>query len=396
MRVFALIITIIVAFVVGAWIIAGITGDGALDGAGNDVWPAGLGTLASVEQRVHPQKTNAAAQKLIELGAPLEISFATPAMSSETPMRQAIGDYVNSEHERAEASIGAPPAEVTAYLAQHEREIDALRDHLLQAETIQWDIDPSKGFQAPVPNLLAHMLTARLLTARALERGRANDLRAWEDLHAVARLARSLEPRPDLISQMILLAMSRMVNAAAWKLPPADAPWLEELQRVDHRRLLLAADQYDSWTMWRHGRSAPLAQIAKPFHAWTMVNTLQHQRETAEKIAATTACAFDGEAFSKERQAALPRWNVVGNLAIPNIGAAWQRMFRSIAEREAAANAMRITRGEPIVAKSVCSDGTWSYDGATLRFSRELPRSNEHENVMPLALKPARAIPRST
>jgi hypothetical protein len=82
---------------------------------------------------------------------------------------------------------------------------------------------------------------------------------------------------------------------------------------------------------------------------------------------------------------------------MPNLGSTWQRAFRTVAEREATANAMRIAQGQAIVAKSACSDGAWSYENGRLSFSRDLPRSSSAENAMPLSLAiPARATRQST
>ena len=404
MRILGLVVGIILALIVAVWVAVGIVATGGMQRIGDEQWPAGLGTLASVEARVRPQKTTDGARRLIALAAPLGISFKAPAGKPE-PIRTAIAEYVQAEHGRAEPAIGEPPAEVLSYLAAHETEIDALRDHLLHGEPIAWELDASKGFAAPLPNLLGHMNAARLLTARALLRGRGNDVRAWDDLHAAFRVAQILEPRPELISQLIVLTLARSVNAAAWKLPHTNAAWLGEMQGLDHRRLLLRAYQYDMWNMWRHGEKTmgdtPLAKLGgtlgKPYVRASIVSMAHHQRATAQELAAMTACGFDGAAFSRRRYESMPKWNIIQRIATPNLDSSWQRVFRTVAEREAASTAMLIENGQPIVATSACSDGVWRYEDGRLTFSRDLPRSNKTETVMPLSLAiPARATRRST
>lgn len=399
MRTVAVVVAVVLALVVVGWIISDGVATGAMRSVGEEPWPLGLGTLASVETRVKPQSTNEAARQLIALAKPLALSFSPTEMTlpPSTP-RTAIGEYVRSEHTRAEATIGEPPAEVVAYLAAHESEIDALRDHLLR-ESIQWDLDPSKGLDSPIPNLRDHMQVARLLTARALVRARAQDVRSWDDLHAVWRLTQSLEARPELISQLIVLAMARMVNAAAWKLPAPGAAWFDEVRNTNHRRLLIAAHQYEMWGMWRHGEQSlhgAAAVFAKPVFRWEFADTVRFQRETAQELAAMTACGIDG-AFFSQRLKSISRWNFVSQMATPNLDGIWRRAFRSVPEREATMNAMRIAQGQPIVAKSVCSDGAWRFENDRLSFSRDLPKSSESETVMPLSLAtPARATRRST
>ena len=400
MRVLVLVLAVILATVVAAWFIAATTASSTLEKLDQETWPAGLGTLASVEGRVQRHTTNDAARQLTALAKPLQISFEMPSKSAPLPINTAIVDYLKAEHVRAEATIGAAPAVVVAYLAKHEQELDAVRDHLLRAERIEWQLEPSKWVDAPIPNLLGHMHLARLLTARALHYAHTNDVRAWDDLHAAWRLARSLEPRPETISQLIFLAVARSVNATAWKLPQPAPSWFGEVQNVDHRQLMLRAHQHETWLIVQHSANAVEGirdVLAKPYLQWATIDFTHHQRDTAEQIAAATACTFDGAAFAQQRYAAIPRWNVPARIVTPNIGTAWQRMFRTIPEREATANAMRIAQGQPIVTKSTCSDGAWTYANGRLSFSRDLPKSSPVENALPLSLAiPARATRQST
>ncbi len=395
MRIFGLVIVIILAVIVAAWIGGAIVADGGMRRIGDESWPAGLGTLASVETRYPPQKTNDGARRMVELAKPLGIAFESVGGKTD-PLTSAITGYVHAEHVRDEGAITEPPAEVLAYLDAHEAEIDALREHLLHGEAIVWDCDISKGFDAPLPHLAGHMNVVRLFVTRALVRGRGDDDRAWDDLHAAWRIEKIVEPRPELISQLIGLAITRFVNGAAWKLPQApSAAWFHEVQRIDHRRLLVGAYQSEMWMMWRNGErsmNGAMAVIARPYLRFSIVDMAHRQRAAMEKLAAVTTCSFD-EVPSLDD---IPRWNVLAQIAVPGNGA-WQRAYRSVAEREATMNVMRIAQGQPIVAQSACSDGAWQFENDRLSFSREIPKSNETEKVMPLSLAiSARATRRST
>lgn len=394
MRILGLLVGIVLAVIVVVWVVGGFVASAGMQRIGDEQWPAGLGTLASVETRFPAQKTNDDARALVALAAPLGISFEA---SSNTPdaVRTAIGEYVKAEHGRAEAAISEPPAEVQTYLVAHDAEIDALRDHLLQGDPIVWDLDLSKGFDAPVPNLLGHMNVARLLTARALLRGRGDDARAWDDLHGAWRVAQTLEPRPELISQLIALAITRFVNAAAWKLPQApNNAWFAEVQRLDSRRLLIGAYQNEMYVMWRNAErttNGVMGVLGRPYLRWQIVDMAHRQRAAMEKLAAVTTCSLGGPSTED-----IPRWNVLASMVTPNLDASWSRLFRSIPEREATMNAMRIAGGQPIVGKSACSDATWRFESDRLTFSRDLPKSNDAETVMPLSLAiPARATRQS-
>jgi hypothetical protein len=402
MRILALLICVVLAALLAAWLLGGMFVTAQMQTVGTEPWPAGLGTLASVEKRVQPQATNDAARMLITLAAPLEISFdKTPGRMVGPEAKTAITEYVRAEQLRADGSIAAPPPLVTSFLATHEKEIDAVRDHLLRDETIAWEVDASRGLDAPLPNLLAHMQIARLLSARALDRGRANDARAWEDLHATWRLAEGLKSRPEMISQLIVLGMARSINGVAWKLPTptADLTWFRDLQQVDHRLLLLAGSQYDAWAVWKHGErtlDGMEFRAMRPALRWGAATMARAQRRGAEEVASMTACNFDEAAFAKKQASRIPKLNVFGAMAMPNLGALWQRAFRSIPEREGTMNAMRIAQGQPIVAKSACSDGEWRFAQGQLSFSGTIAPAGRGDNPMPLSLAiPARATRQS-
>ena len=64
----------------------------------------------------------------------------------------------------------------------------------------------------------------------------------------------------------------------------------------------------------------------------------------------------------------------------------WQRAFRYRAEREATANALRARAGNAIEARSQCTDGRWSLDGETLKFTKPIPLPEQRDTSMPLTL----------
>jgi hypothetical protein len=77
-----------------------------------------------------------------------------------------------------------------------------------------------------------------------------------------------------------------------------------------------------------------------------------------------------------------PSMNELGT----DLTSGWRRAFRYRAEREAAANALRVREGTSIETGSRCSDGGWMFDGETLRFSREIATAAP-DTPMPLVLR---------
>ena len=380
--------SVLAAICLVTWIVLYVSSSVALSRSSAREWPSGLGTVDAFPARHPTVPSNAAATRLLELAEPLAIDFRRPAPKRPAhPVHAAMRELVTREHVRPEVAIGEAPPMVGAFLDERAAQLDAVRDHLL-ASDIVWATDLTKGFDEPVPNLLAHMQLGRMLAARALLRARNGDAESWRDLEAASRLSQSIQRRPELITQLIALAIARIVNGVAWKLPLPAPQWLDELSAVDHGRLLGRALQHEAWMFREHGEGkAGLTlggPVGSPYIRLCLAGLIDAYRDTVEQTAPLTVCAFDGKRFFEERMAAIPRWNVVARVAFPTMESSWSRALRYRAEREATKNALRLRAGQPLL-PSRCSDAQWVLRGNRLSLSREIP-GGPKENVMPLSL----------
>ena len=304
-------------------------------------WTGGGGTLGAVFDRFPPLRANDASRKLTALAAAM-------------PKNDAAEDFVRREIARGNLTIGQPPALT---------DISAIRELLLR-EPVVWESKPSFDDADVATRRAMQMRIARTMIADALGKARAQDRGAWEDLHAIWNLARTLDGHPQMMAQTAALTMARMVNAVAWKMPLPAPAWLRELQARDNVAALLEAFQYQTASYWRSG--------AVIFPTKMLADSVDRDREIAASLRPVTACEVK------------TRMNELG----PDVSSVWRRAFRFRAEREETANALRVREGSPIETKSMCSDGTWSFDGTTLRFSREIPMGGERPLPLTLRLKP--------
>lgn len=322
------------------WVVSWFRTPEAVATSGAQAWPGGMGPLGSVAGRFPPLRANEAAGKLA-------------ALASALPKNEALDNYVAREIGRGELTIGEPPALP---------DVSAIRELLLR-EPIVWERAGGIGGDGDTQTRRALQLTvARALVASALAKARANDPAAWDDLHAAWKLARSLEGYPQVMTQTAALTAARMVNAVAWKMPLPAPAWLAELQERDSVRPLLEAFQYSAASYWNDG--------ARMFPTKWLANSVEHDRLIAAELSTLTRCDV----------------NVRANELGVDLTAVWRRAFRYRAEREAAANALRAREGKAVETTSRCSDGGWTFDGSTLRFSREIPTAPP-DTPMPLALR---------
>jgi hypothetical protein len=298
-----------------------------------------MGGLDSAARRVQPLKANQSSLKLT-------------ALANALPKSDAVDEYVAREIARAELTIGKPPTLP---------DVSAIRELLLR-ETVVWDQLDEIGSVEATARRTMQMTTARSLVANALAKAGSNDTAAWEELHAVWNLARSLEGHSQMMAQTAAFSMARMINAVGWKMPLPPPAWFAEVQAHDSVPPLLEAFQHQTASYWQDGAHLfPTAWLARD---------VDHDRQIAEELVGTTKCDVN------------MRMNKLGT----DLSFVWRRAFRYRAEREATANAIRIREGKPIESKSVCSDGGWTVDGTTLRFSREIATAAP-DRPMPLVLQ---------
>lgn len=336
-----LLIPIALLFWVASWFRA----PDAVATSASQPWPGGMGTLESVIERYPPLQANDASRKLTALGDALPRNEEDGALDP-------VDAFVLREIAIGELAIGEPPPLP---------DVSAIRELLLR-EPIVWERRVAFDDREVAERRGIQMTLARALIASALAKARAGDPAAWDDLHAVWNLARSLDGHPQMMAQTAALTMARMINAVAWKMPLPAPAWLSELQQRDNVRPLLEAFQYQTASYWDSG--------AQMFPTKMLANSVDHDRAIAAELIGVTRCDVT------------TRMNKLG----PDLSSVWRRAFRYRAEREATANALRARAGDPIVPKSMCSDGSWTFDSVTLRFSREIP-SNTSEKPMPLVLR---------
>jgi hypothetical protein len=330
-------IALIIALIL--WVISWFRTPEAVAISGAKTWPGGMGTLDDVANRYPPLEANDASVKLTELANVL-------------PKNDALDDFVAREIARGELAIGGSP-EVP--------DVSAIRELLLR-EPIVWERHVEIGDADATTMRATHMKVARALVANALAKARAIDPKGWDDLHAVWKLARTMEGHPLMMSQTAALAMARMINAVAWKMPLPAPEWFGELQKHDSVRPLLESYQHQTAWYWESG--------AQMFPTKWLAASVEHDRAIAEELIGTTQCDVNARA----------------NKTGVDLTFVWRRAFRYRAEREATANALRIREGKPIETASRCSDGGWAFDGTTLRFSREIETAPP-DTPMPLVLR---------
>jgi len=334
------VLVVLAAVALVGWVISWFWAEDAVAVSAARPWPGGMGTLDSVAERLPALQANGASVKLT-------------ALANALPQNEVIGDFARREIARGELTIGQPPALP---------DVSAIRELLLREPIVWKSRGGIGGGNDSTAERTAQMTAARALVESALTKGGANDPAAWEDLLAVWKLARSLDGHPQMMAQTAAFSMVRMINAVAWKMPLPAPPWLRDLQARDSLRPLLEAFQHQTASYAKDGWAV--------FPTKMLAASVEHDRLIAEELFNATPCDVNARA------------NELGT----DLTSVWRRAFRYRAEREATANALRVREGKAIETASRCSDGGWTFDGTTLRFSREIATAAP-DRPMPLVLR---------
>jgi hypothetical protein len=332
------VLVVVAAIALVVWVISWFRTPEAVATSAARSWPGGMGGLGA--DRLPQQKANEASVKLA-------------ALANGLPKNEAVDEFVRREIARGELSIGGAPVVP---------DVSAIRDLLLQEPVVWEHREGIGGGNDANAERTVQMTTARVLVASALAKARANDPAAWEDLHAAWKLAQSLDGHPQVMAQTAALTTARMINAVAWKMPLPAPAWLGELQARDNVRPLLEAFQHQTASYANDG--------LRIFPTKFLAASVDHDRSIAEELFRETRCDVNA------------RENELGT----DLRFVWRRAFRYRAEREATANALRVREGKPIETASRCSDGGWTFDGTTLRFSHEIAAAAP-DKPMPLVLR---------
>jgi hypothetical protein len=336
----ALILLVVLAAAI--WVASWFWAGDQVDAAASRPWPDDLGTLAAVPARYPPQRENDAARTLTKL-------------AGSVAENDAVTDYVRREIARGDLTIAEPP---------RIGDVSAIRDLLLR-ERIVWERDLMQQHGGLLPKVAMHLTLMRALVASALGHARQNDVAAWDDLHAAWNLTKALNEHPHVIPRVVAMSMTRAINGVAWKMPLPAPAWFAEVQDRDLVRLLIETLQFENWRK-RKDELIPL----KPF-----AERIERERNLASVLAGMTACEPNSVIVTGAQSDPIFRLEI-----------GWQRAFRYRVEREATANALRARAGKPIEESSHCSDGRWSFDGKTLRFTKPIALPERRDTSMPLAL----------
>jgi hypothetical protein len=297
--------------------------------------------------------------------------------------------------------VDAPPAEVAAFLAEHDAALAALRAQLNANAPPRWTADVQELVDPPRPNLAGHTHLFVLFAADALERHRqGDDATAWRDLDAIWKLGRGLLAQPDFASIASALYGAQLVTGVAAKLPPPIPLWWHTFADTDFEQPIAAAYQYQAWRNLTFTQRYPAGEpseggavrealrrgaevLVGPFRIERAERSAASMRVRTTRFARMPPCANTGDPF-----ASLDFLWVRGR----SYSIELEGVSRLLVLKEARLAANDWPPSWPGIERSRCAGHSWSYTRASdgsmrLTLTPPLPPRPARETRLALPLE---------
>ncbi|MCM3877327.1 MAG: hypothetical protein NEA02_13040 [Thermoanaerobaculia bacterium] len=333
------------------WLGAGSLKAARRERSAEAAWAASFGPLGELATRFPARPTNETASALEGAARTLGIEMRPRGEQPDDEMslrkksgwdgvRAPLEKWVDTQAAKTEGLPEPPPAPVASFLATHAPALDAIEKALLTGPAPEWAVDVSKLHAAPVPNLQGQMQLARVLVGRAEARAAAKDARVEEPLRAAFALTGSLRGRPELVSQLVSIGMTRLEIAAARRIPVDATAWRERLKTLDPRAGMLLAWKREAWVQHeaakrlREGqlRAGPLSgRAAVLLRSWrdrlASAAYLDAWRAAIEAAAKSAVEDAETKGLTEAFQAALVQGGAraLPPEAMPNLVGSWRR-----------------------------------------------------------------------
>ena len=314
---------------------------------GEREWPDHLGTIEEAPKHFTHDPPNAAGLLLAKMAEPF----------AKSP--QAVTDYVYAQIRRTAVDVEPPPAEVAEYLRGQSAQLDVVRDHIMHAGAISTN------------DARPQIALTDLFIARALTTG------SWEDLQAAWMIDRPLWNRHE--TYFIGFRLTRLLHAAAAKMPVPAPAWFDELRTFDYKHRFAAAAQLQVWDSRRAIeemiREHPLLGLIDGWRAIAMDADFSEQlRVRTGELLAMKSCDYEHDPLSVKPMN-VASWNYLGRAFQVMKFMEWSNVARYRAELEATEKAHILRAGQIPPAASQCSDGTWIVTPQSIKFSRAIGKS---------------------
>jgi hypothetical protein len=237
-----------------------------------------------------------------------------------------LSSYIQTEIENPKISIDPPRKIVSSYLKDYQKQLEAVRDHILSSPPILWRQDLNHWAKPKQPDNVLPKLTEilelqRTMAACALDLGSRNNFYEAEAyIDAGWKLNQALREHPAIPSQLIGLVIDRQWLGVIRKLP-VNLAWNRKIADHNYRKSLMKAFQADAWQLWRrHDAPLPgipiLNVIMEPYTRICVASALEKELQEIKSLQSLNSRSLHLEDFDEITESS--KWNLIQPERWPN------------------------------------------------------------------------------
>jgi hypothetical protein len=378
----------------------------------------------------HPR--NAAAKQFDRLSLDLGFSAndASDLRSQVNPeaklayeaIEKSLIRYLSTQTTKLGGPLDTLPPKLRTYLSRYGDLLTPLQDHILQSDSLQWEIDFARMSDGnyPFPGFVNVLNVQRLLLLSAIDHSQQQ--RSGEMLAALEaswQLNQAIAQRPDLVSQILVSVVSEQqagILRHLENLPePVSALWQRRLaQQIGHQSVLSGLE-FDAWLQYQilqksilptaaYVTDEPTARLTNALAYWfspayylrlTSIDNTQTVHRALERLSQLDVCSTSQTAIEQMlMQETTARWNR-GRPIVPDVIAQrWKTsgdraLNLELTQKVLQAKQLSMQNHQwpsdmPNLASEVCPQAQWVYQRAA---------DNSITLSLSVQLSPAPAVP---
>ena len=287
---------------------------------------------------------------------------------------------------------------LNAYLADYQKQLEVVRDHILTAppilwrQDLKWTIDQF-GANPALPSITGILELQSILRVRASKLiARKSYEEAEKYLAAGWKLNESLKSRCELSSQSYALLIDKWLMRLMPELP-LGMDWIRKIGKHNYEKAYVKGFQVEAWFLWRNRNEGKMTKtpflnnFLDPYVHLGVSSLLENEMKDIQRIASLDPCSLGYKDFKEFQTYESPEWNRIrtrGDLLDKNTTYAETAELKIIGEFNA--KIIQARHGhfpkDGSERSEVCKDVMWDYwrepDGSiTIKYrgNLELPNS---------------------
>ncbi len=326
-------------------------------------WQQATGSTPDLEFEVllkqHPKaESNQTARELEKIARQLQlVEVAMPAakMAGSAPGQLEPIDtllprrYVDQQTSRANDHLDPVPEEFKAYLHQHAADLNELYGLLNNGSMPRWETDYARLLRAPVPNWGYFRQLQDIIALDAFDKvSHGENITAQDAIKASWKISQSILVRPELISQVIGVALLNVQAGVLRKTTAASDEW-QNAMNLDLRNSILNSLKLDAVGVFQAFRNHQgefrsgsagvewyghyLGYFGAPlFHLWGLQD-LTGMVASLKDLKSADFCTFDPDQAHRQYLSSTSDLGE-GKNYVPNGYRAWKLATLAMAELE--------------------------------------------------------------